>query len=85
MNDILNHVMAGLSEKYDMEIVNDKEHFIVNDALIRVSYVKGLSGIVVEYAGNKEAAEHYMYEDGDVHTGDDADQILQEILEEIET
>lgn len=83
MNDIVSFLTEELSKLYEEQEINGILNFITDDAIVRVSYVEGLGGIIVEYAENQSDAENNRYEDGDVHKGDDKEQILKEILEEI--
>lgn len=83
MNDIVSFLEEELSKIYEAQTINGISNFTTDDAIVRVSYVEGLGGIIVEYAENQSDAENNRYEDGDVHKGDDKEQILKEILEEI--
>lgn len=83
MNDIVNFLTEELAEIYEEQTINGILNFKTDDAYVRVSFVEGLGGIIVEYAESMSDAENNRYEDGDVHKGDDKDQILKEILEEI--
>lgn len=83
MNDIVSFLTEELSKLYEEQEINGILNFIADDAIVRVSYVEGIGGIIVEYAENQSDAENNRYEDGDVHKGDDKEQILKEILEEI--
>lgn len=84
MNDILEYVISELSKKYDTETINGEKCFITKNEVFKVSYIKGLGGIIAEYAESKGEAKKNRYEDGDVHKGDNAETILMEILSEIE-
>lgn len=84
MNEIADYLNSELERKYHSVMIDGEKCFLANNAIIKITCVKGLDSIVVEYADNADEARKNRFEDGEnfnIELG--KEKILQRILEEI--
>ena len=56
-----------VSHGFAKEMINSEINYVLHGKYRKAAFVKGLDGIVIEYANYVEEAQRNVYEDGDVY------------------